>query len=315
MIDKFFQRKYLLVIIIGILSTIIIWRSLSADYNVVSIVGVTLPYHIINLFLITLAIIDRQSLIRKKSTLIWWWICFIIITIIWFIWGVWSGIGLLIWHIGYLSYIRVTYLSITNYRIISLRSIARSWLSIMSMVLAFGYTFLFLSYQKPLDFNCTNLNEQTIWLLTTYLPHSIATDTGTLHTINQKISEIKNKTLWQIIWVQTGVTWYTSWVNIDTGTLLGIIETYKKSFIDDVVLNKSTIDKWVCEFTLDHIKELSKNSTVQISAIILLWLLLSVFTWWLLLICSLVYYIVLWILYYNKVYTISIKSSEHEVIE
>jgi hypothetical protein len=311
------NRKNILTTLFIISYICIIYRTIWWWYNAIALVWSTLIFHIINLFLLILLTIERQELVSRKRffPIISWILTFLIM--IWYSGGLWIGWGMMIRHIAYVLYIWVTYLSITNYRVISLRNISRSWLSIMSMMLSVWYTMIFLSYSKPFDLNCTDLNHQTIGLLTAYLPWNINTQTGWGSTVSHTIETFKNKTLWQVIGVSNWSN--TSWSNLtgnhDTGTLLWLVENYKKIFVDDVVSNKTMIDQWVCDFTLNHIKDITQTSTFQISAIILLSLLLSVFMWWLLLVCWILYFLFLLILYQKKVYNINQKKWNYEHIQ
>jgi Flp pilus assembly protein TadB len=96
-------------------------------------------------------------------------------------------------------------------------------------------------------------------------------------------------------WQSLDLTWSSSIAQ--TWTLLSTVEHYKKVLIDDFVSNKSIIDQWACDFTLSQIQKISTNSTVQISAVILLTLLILVFLNTLFIIVGIIIFLILLALY------------------
>ncbi len=267
----------------------------------------TLWWHIVITLLLTFLVIERQEEITIFSFLrIIWWII-VIFSLFAFTQGISKWFGILSRNAAYLTYSYLTWLAIVNQRTISLRTVATTWISSLSILISVWYMLLFLSYTKPFDIDCLNLKEQTIGILNQYIPNTTISWNNFLTTITHAIGQIENKTLWQIVWVWSWLSvWLWSWsvLSPQSGTVLFVLESYKTSLIDDFVANKTIVDQWVCNFTLAHIQKITANSTFQISATILWTLLILVFINTLFVIFSFLVFFTLCLLYKMKVYSV-----------
>ena len=318
MISKILTRKNILTTLSVLVYLFVMIRSIWWWYDTMGLIWATLWSHILIVFLLTLSVIERQDNFRTP-----WFIKTIAVVvglfcITAFVYGISKGFGILARNIAYWGYAIITRISITNQKKISLWMVSTSWLSLLSVFLSIGYMMIFLSYAKPFDIDCANLKQHTIGLLTQYFPQSSTGNISIMNKISATIDFFKNNTLWQLVGV-VGSWWQSVYLSgyspsLESGTLLSTVEYYKKNLIDDFVANKSIIDQGACDYTLWQIQKIATNSTFQISAIILAVLLMLVFINTLFIICGVIFFVLLCLLYETRVYRISYHKDQCEKI-
>ena len=301
MVSKIFTRKNTLTVLFVLIYLFVMIRSIWWGYDTVGLLWATLWSHIVLVLLLTLWIIEWQDELHQPHFLKVVWIVVFVFCLAAATQGVWKLFGIVSWNAAYLLYSFLTRIAITNQKKVSLWVVSVNGLSTLSTLLSIGYVMMFLSYARPFDIDCANLKQQTLGIFTQYFPQSNTGSAFVADKIVATIDTLKNNTLWQLVgvvgswWQSLDLTWSSSIAQ--TWTLLSTVEHYKKVLIDDFVSNKSIIDQWACDFTLSQIQKISTNSTVQISAVILLTLLILVFLNTLFIIVGIIIFLILLALY------------------
>ncbi len=150
--------------------------------------------------------------------------------------------------------------------------------------------------------------------------------------LKQSIDKIATLKVKDVLWINfSSYTWlsinriYNTWTNINkfvlnTWTwymskwLIWKIEQFKYKLIDKVLEDKRSVDKWVCQYVIDKIKDNYNKSWFKLSIFILLSLLLWPFFKIWLWILSILNWILFRILVLFKIYSIKKISRETDFI-
>jgi hypothetical protein len=127
-----------------------------------------------------------------------------------------------------------------------------------------------------------------------------------------KETKVKDVIIWtwkdviNLSW--TVLSWY------ETNWILGKIESLKYKFVDKLLTDKKSVDKWICQYMIDAIKKRYNKPWFKLSVLVLLTLLLWPFLRFALFIIWIINFVIFKILNLLKVYVFVTKVDEVEDI-
>lgn len=188
-----------------------------------------------------------------------------------------------------------------------------------SLLLAITYTATLRWASTDITLNCDQLHDQTLWLITNYIPN--IKDNETINSLIEKIDSIWSQSIGQALgttnissWTATLLlTWETPNNQFNSQSwLLSSILSYQQNFINWVVNNQELIDAQVCDITLQQINTIAEKSDIKLIAFVLLVLLVSFFMRSIMFIVGIINFIILWLLFKFKWFT---KTETKEKVE
>ena len=258
-------------------------------------IGLQIVIMIIGFLAIQSLQLSQQKATYRTITIIWSTLTLISV----FTHSIQNSIFLLCTHIIFLIYARNWFILIASSKKYYLRRASHRWLDTISLMLALTYTATLRSAWTTIQIDCNDLQHQTIWVITRYIPN-LQNNTG-FNSFIAKIESIWSQKVWQLLWTASLGSWEiisTIWQNNSwnyiistsiTGNILSWDTTwtqqwlissllwYQQNLLNGIIDNQELIDTQVCDLTLQHINDIIKQSDVQLIAFVLLVLLISVF--------------------------------------
>lgn len=231
-----------------------------------------------------------------------------------FIFGLHIILWLNVWQIYY-------YLDTTkSYYLLKMSNVGGRMLSLLFASL---YTVIILIAGTGISLDCSDLHNQTVWLITRYIP-SLESNTKLIGFV-QYIEGMGSKTFGQLLWTwaskQTPLqsspltTGEISQEIIDSpGWVLSSLLIYQQSFIQGLISNQELIDAKVCDLTLSHIKDIMNSGTTQLIGFVLIIFLLSLFMSSVMLVVTVLNFVLLLFLFKIKWFTIKKHKGDCEKI-
>ncbi len=310
MFDIYTFKKILFPLIAGLIYVLLMMTVLFGDGSITDI-GTTLWLQIILIMMILFALPSlgqhrrKQILIISISLMCLWSLIALI-----FQWTVHS-IFLILTHITLGVFLRERYHLIISSKKMYIRRSAHRWLDTVSLLLAITYTTTIWFAWSNINITCDHLHNNTIWLLTQYLPSQ-----SWVHNISQRLIQRETRgkqnvgtllgidtlaTLWtgDISWswdIQLSL-WDDEEIKSDNQTeLLVWVLSYQERLINQIMENQELIDSQVCDLTLNQIKNVIQNNEVKIVGFVLMVLLLAIFMRSIMFVIGIVNFIILFIL-------------------
>ena len=205
---------------------------------------------------------------------------------------------------------------VNNRKIISSWWIFTSWVGIFSLFVALSYSLNFIGTYRYFNLTCDDLYNATNKLILT-LSEPLKLSADTVNKIKQSLLKFKEaKVKDVIIWTWKDVinlSWTVlSWY--ETNWILGKIESLKYKFVDKLLTDKKSVDKWICQYMIDAIKKRYNKPWFKLSVLVLLTLLLWPFLRFALFIIWIINFVIFKILNLLKVYVFVTKVDEVEDI-
>lgn len=289
-------------------------------------IGTTIGLQILLIILWLLAI--QTIPLSLKNTLFW---------IIMVFGTIWSIFALLIHSIQHAIFIACTHLIFIVYvwerfhlvkssKSYYLRRSAHRWLWATSILLAVTYISTIRWTSTWINLSCDQLHDQTLWLIKQYIPN-MQNNTWLLMVVD-KIDNFSTQSFWQLLGINTIISWNTIWENTDPINLNNILSWtdlsilswinlsllswssqsdnvwvlwsllwYQQNLLNGIVNNQELIDAQVCDVTLSHINKIAQNNDIKLITFVLLVLWLSFFMRSIMFIIGIINFIILWILF------------------
>lgn len=336
-------KQFIFPLLFGI-SYVMLLMTVFFGWSQLSDLGTTIGLQIALLMLLSLSL---QIVPSIYSTLL--------LKIVWVLWVIWASIGWVGYGPQYALFLWCTHLVIGVYiwewfhlvrssKTFHIWRSAHWWLSTSALLLALTYTSTLWTASTGINLNCIDLRDQTIGVVTRYMPSLKGTDWFT--NFLGRIDTFSSQTFGEVIGtnmssINSGVTndtewtwtlmlalfaswyqwWWLSWLEtLNSGSLasswlLTSLLGYQTNLINGLINNQELIDAKVCDLTLNHIKDLTSKSDVQLIGFVLLVLWLSLLIRSIMFIIGIINFVLLSILFMTGWFVKSTHPEDVEVID
>lgn len=289
-------------------------------------IGTTIGLQILLIILWLLAI--QTIPLSFKNTLFW------IIMVFGTIWSIFAllihstqhAIFIACTHLIFIVYVWERFHLVKSSKSYYLRRSAHRWLWATSILLAVTYISTIRWTSTWINLSCDQLHDQTLWLIKQYIPN-MQNNTWLLMVVD-KIDNFSTQSFWQLLGINTIISWNTIWENTDPINLNNILSWtdlsilswinlsllswssqsdnvwvlwslfwYQQNLLNGIVNNQELIDAQVCDVTLSHINKIAQNNDIKLITFVLLVLWLSFFMRSIMFIIGIINFIILWILF------------------
>ncbi len=235
-------------------------------------------------------------------------------------------LSIIFYNLSFIYFFHVLDDEVNNRVSINTFSLFVSWISMFSFLVSMFFSSFILYKYSEFKLTCDmlyNKLENLIWIVASPLKLSVQ-EVNNLKNIlqnfyNMKIKDIVDKNeVFLFSWYTnlnqiSNFSWNISYVNLyianNTGLenkgILAKIQKRKYSFIDKVLSDKKSVDKWICEYMISKIKDIYQKPSFKISVFVLISFLLWPFIRIWFLILSVVNWVLFRLLVLLRIYKIS----------
>lgn len=286
-----------------------------------------------SLSLITISILYvaiHFSMIEMKKTarlLHFLWIFFVAATLISFVnwwWDFYFVISVYLFHAWLFCLVWYILEALQNRKILSSWEIIHIWGYIFTVFITLAYSTLILAVYPKFPYSCQQIYDNSDAIVDNIAaPFQWTADT--VLEMKNNIKWWRDVSVWDALWLPQDIniivrndselwTWNT-WIVVQSWTkiwLLWYIDSYKKSLVDQVLLDRASVNMGICEIIVNKITDWYNKPVFQFSLILLMFVLFYPFVRVFVYLIEFAAWIVLLLLKVSKVYSFERNLEEVE---